>query len=95
MIITGDPSSTWTPPANNPISKYYQRHSRRSDSSGARAPGSSELGAASQALAGSCQSQAVSEGSLFPTVVVNLVTERSRRGVKGRGEWECAYKSSG
>ena len=44
-ISGGDPSSNCTSLALTPTSKYYQRHSRRSDYSGARAPGWAESGA--------------------------------------------------
>ena len=94
-IIGGAPYSTCTPPAPTPTSKYYQRHSRRSDSSGARAPGQAELGTAGQVLAGARRRWAFSEVSLSPMVAGNLVTKQSRRGVKGRGEWERADKGSG
>ena len=38
---------------------------------------------------------AVSEGSLSPTMEVNLETERSQRGDKGRGEQERVGKGGG
>ena len=46
-------------------------------------------------MAGAHWRRAVSEGSLFPTVMCNLRTEQSRRGGKGRGERERADKGSG
>ena len=86
MIIVRAPSSTWIPPAPPPTSKYYHWHSRRSDYSGAGAPGWADSGEASQALAGARQRRAVSEGSLLPTVVGNLKIKWIQRGGEGRVE---------
>ena len=91
----GGLSSTWTPPAPPPTSKYYQRHSQRSDSSGARAPGWEESEAASQAFAGARRRWAVIEGSLLLTVVGNLGTKRIRRGGEGRGERGASTRAVG
>ena len=68
---------------------------RRYETSGARAPGRAELGAASQALVGACQRRASSEVSLPPTVVGILGTEWIRRGGEGRVEHERASKGGG
>ena len=50
---------------------------------------------ASQSLVGARRRWAVSEGSLSPTVTGNLVTEWSRRGGEGRGDWERVDKGGG
>ena len=91
----GDLPSTWTPPAPSPTSKYYQRHSHRSDSPGAGAPGWAESGAISQALDGYLRMREFSKGSLSRTVAGNLGTERRRRGGRGRGDREREDKGSG
>ena len=95
MIIVGDPSSTWTPPAPPPTSKYFQRHNRRIDSPRAGAPSWAELGAAIQALAGARRRWAASEGLLSPTEAGNLRTERNRRGGEGRGERGASKRAVG
>ena len=53
------------------------------------------MGAASQALVGACRRQEPSEGSLLPTVVGNLESERSSRGVEGREDNKRAGKVGG
>ena len=94
-IIGGATSSTWTPPAPLPTSKYYQYHSQRSDSSGAGVPGWAESVADSQALAAACQRWEVSEGSLPLTMAGNLGTEQSCGGREVRGERECTDQGGG
>ena len=91
----GAPSSTWTPSPPPPISKYYQKKICRSDSPGAGAPSWEYLGAASQELDGACRRRAVIEGSLLPTVMENLRTERSQRGDEGRGEQGARTRAVG
>ena len=56
---------------------------------------SGRVGAAIHTLAGVCRRQAVSEGSLSPTVAGNIRTERSRRGGEGSRERERAEKGGG
>ena len=94
-IILGALSYTLTPPGSPPTSKYYQRHSQRRNSSGARATGWANSGANSQALSGACQRRAIRGVSLSPTVAGNLGTEQIRRVGKGRGERERKDKGVG
>ena len=66
-----------------------------SETLGADASGQAESGATSQALIGSCRRLGASEGSLLLTMAVNLKTERSWRGGKGRGNHKRSCKDDG
>ena len=78
------------PLAPRPTSKYYQRHSCRSESSGAGPPVWADSGAAIQALVGSNCRWAISEGSLSPTGRGTL-KPIGARGAANEGESRSAW----